>query len=99
MKSFQNGLNPEINRALLYQDPQSLKEVYELARKFETNEKLKVDNDDAKLARTLKDLLKLADNPSNFNSPKIKKTNVIQCQLCGKNHSAVDCYRNKSNVV
>lgn len=101
MKSFMNGLNDDIRKSILYQNPENLREAYKLARKYEDNERNRP-NSDTQLAKTLKDLLKLAEDPGNsqsFTNPQVKRTEGVECQLCGGGHTAKQCNNNPNNIV
>lgn len=98
MKAFEKGLNDHIRRSLVFQTPASLKEIYNLAQKFEEKEKGVVKNDENLITQKLMTLLKIAEdsaNNSGFKNPQINYTTQVKCQICDDiNHSAIDCPRN-----
>lgn len=98
VKAFEKGLNDHIRRSLVFQNPSTLKEIYDLAQKFEDKEKCVSNNDDKLITQKLMSLLKVAEesgvNPG-FKNPQINHTIRVQCQICGNsNHTAMDCSRN-----
>lgn len=100
-KAFEKGLNDDIRKSLVFQNPNSLKEVYDLAKKFEEKEKCKP-KDDEKVTQRLLELLKIAEDPNtskNFTNPHVNRTETVECQLCGGGHLARQCAKNPSNVV
>lgn len=95
-KSFRKGLKDEIRRAIVFQTANTLKEAYDLARKFENDERSRAVEDD-NIVETIKDLLKVKD--SSFSNPRVRVADTVICQLCSENHSAKDCWKNPGNVV
>lgn len=97
VKAFEKGLNDHIRRSLVFQSPSTLKEIYELAQKFEDKEKCVSNNEDKLITQKLMSLLKMNKEPghSGFKNPQINHTVHVLCQICGNsNHTAIDCPRN-----
>lgn len=90
MGAFINGLEPDIKKSLVHAEPKSLKEAYDLAKKYEDKMIDDDDDDEDDVQKTLQKILKLVDEPK-FHKPQINMTEVVVCQLCAGNHSAKSC--------
>lgn len=96
--SFINGLDMEIKRAIVLVEPTSLKEAYELARRYEDRMMNRYEDDgDTSVHKTLEKILKIVDDPNpHFAKPRVNRTEVFVCQICSGQHSAKDCRQRNS---
>lgn len=99
-QAFESGLREDIRKSLIFQEHNSLKEVYDLAKKFEDKE-INRPKSESNIVDQLKDILKVADEAgtSKFKNPQVNHMQRFNCQICDGNHTAIDCPRNIQNIV
>lgn len=91
MGAFVSGLETDIKKSLVHEEPKTLKEAYDLARKYEDRMiDYDEDDEDETVQKTLQKILKIVDEPK-FSKPQINRTEAVVCQLCNGDHSAKNC--------
>lgn len=100
-QAFESGLREDIRKSLIFQEHNSLNEVYKLAKRFEEKEANRPKTDNC-IVDQLRDILKVSEaaGTSKFSNPQVNHTREIDCQICGsRDHTANDCRKNYRNLT